>query len=212
MDMNIICDHKVIRIVHKSMSQKFRIFSIILLSVIVFSFGNGCEFKKTDNELKDKKQIFFDYLKRLKHRDKSLLSDLNSITSENFAVNGWIGENEGQKGFFVRFGNLSDKAVFIHNPDYSINSNIYKRDGENWIDINMVDYFGIPCVILPRSSVVFHFPFKGSLPVDINLQVTFSMPQYTDIANGGELKYSQYRLIKQFAITKTSSDTQRDSN
>lgn len=202
----------VIRLVQKRMSQKFRIFSIIFLSVIVFSFGHGCGFKKTDNELKDRKQIIFDYVKRLKHRDKSLLSDLNLLTSENCAINGWIGENEGQKGFYVRFENLGDKALFIHRPDYSIGSGIYKKGDENWVDITIVDYLDIPHVVLPHSDLVFHFSFKESLPVDINLQVTFSMPQYNDIANDGELKYSQYRLIKQFTITKTSGDMQRVQN
>lgn len=189
------------------MLQKLKTFGIIPLAVFILFSSNACKSKIINNDLTDTKEIVLDYLKRLKHKDKSLLTDLNSISSENLGVNGWIEEYENQKGFYVQFENLADEAVFIHRPDYSIYSNIYKKNDKNWVGINMVVYPDLPYVILPHNTLEFHFPFTHNFPEDINLEVTFSIPQYTNIANDGELQYSEYRLIKQFTIGTRTKQT-----
>ena len=183
--------------------QKINFLTISQFTICSLFIANGCSSEQTSTDSNDIKQIVSNYSKRLMNRDKSLLQELNSILEEDIAVNGWKGEHEGKKGFYLQIKNLSGKVIFIHPLDYSIYSSIYKEGGESWVGISMESRpsTAIPYVIHPESEMTLHFPFKGNLPDDINLKGDINMPKYTNIASKGELQYSEFRIIKRFKVT-----------
>lgn len=178
------------------------IFVISLFAICSLFFTNGCSTKQTSVDPNDKKQIVTNYLERLDRKDKSLLEEINSTTEEDIAVNGWKGEDEGTKGFYLQIRNLSDKIIYMHPPDYSIYSSIYENDGGKWVGISVESRPStvIPYVLRPKEDMTLYFAFKNNLPDDINLEGNIVMPKYTNIASKGELQYSEFRIIKKFTI------------
>ncbi|GEM_PF-6621688 len=177
-------------------------FTISLFAICSLFIASGCGPKQTSVDSNDKKQIVLNYLERLDRKDKSLLEEINSITEEDIAVNGWKGEHEGKKGFYLQIKNLSDKIVFMHPSDYSIYSSIYENDDGKWVGISVESRPStvIPYVLRPKEDMTLHFAFKNNLPDDINLKGDIVMPKYTNIASKGELQYSEFRIIKRFTI------------